>query len=389
MESSRIMKKTIILIILFFLSCQIYSQIGFNVSNEYNKVNKQIAKQTQWMAKNHLSKNYVILFAPGFLSNSFTETFIEYCMKLDISVFIKEALQKFLPEKIKNLRLGDYYHKQIEFLRNNSIQAHLLEYESEDDPHSNAVEILKQIIAKTKYKKAILVTHSKGGVDTGVALCGWAQLQLNQKGNFSDLSQKQRNFLAIVKKNVSPNGNFLNLNNRVHGWIAQESAFRGSPIADAIVNGNQILSTFAYGLLKFLGGSKKSLQSLVQSVREKWITENAVFLNYVVKNIPTISISAYKNNPLGIYSLQDALIKFKLKEYFDTFLAPTRNFMYKKGICSDGLVPWKNSIIDGSDYVIFNKMDHAAPVMDNFFDNIDRIHFLKVQLQMILNRRNE
>lgn len=368
----------------FFLLAQEEAIEAKQVQEKYENALQRITHQRNWPAEKELKK-YIVLFAPGFLSNSFTETFLEYCIKQDIPDSVKLALQKFLPEKIKQLRLGDYYHDQIKFLQSRGIEACFLKFESEADPQTNALDILKQLMAKTSHKKAILVTHSKGGVDTGVALCGWMQLQLGMEKESNSL--KDQNFLSQAKNIVCYQGIFYKLEDRVAGWVAQESAFRGSPIADAVVKGNSAFSGLAYALLRFLGGNEKSLLSLVQETRQQWIQKNKQYLQNVVQTIPTISVCAYKKNPDGIYSLGDAVLKLKIKEYFDTFLAPVRNFMHKDGIDSDGLVPWKNAIIDGSEYIVFDNMDHAAPVMDNLVSNIDRIQFLKTLLQMVLDEK--
>lgn len=372
----------------FFCFCTIfcgfsqeYDMNAIQVQEKYERAYQRIEQERNWPGENTLKEKYVVLFAPGFLSNSFTETFLEYCMKQDISDSVKLALQKFLPEKIKQLRLGDYYHDQISFLQSRGIESYFLKFESEADPQTNALDILRQLMAKTSRKKAILVTHSKGGVDTGVAFCAWMQIQLGMEKE--SIAAKDQNFLSQAKNIVSPQGILIKFEERVAGWVAQESAFRGSPIADAVVQGNAALSGLAYSLLKFLGGNEKSLQSLVQATRQEWIQKNKEYLHNVVSSIPVISVSAYKKNPDGIYSLSDAILKLKLKEYFDSILSPVRNFMHNQGVESDGLVPWKNAIIDGSEYIVFDNMDHAAPVMDNLVSNIDRIHFLKTLLQIL------
>lgn len=371
----------------FFCLAQEESYVCIDAKKQYLETSTRLIAERSWTVENLLREKYVVLFIPGFLSNSFTETFLEYCLKMDLPESVKIGLKQFLPEKIKQLRLGDYYHDQIQFLNGLGIEAYLLKFESEADPQVNAVDILRQIMILTHKKKAILVTHSKGGVDTGVALCAWMQIQLNMAQDVTSLNAQDVNLLVKVRELIAPQGILVKMEERVGAWIAEESAFRGSPIADAVVEKNVILSTLAYGLLKFLGGNEKSLKSLVQSVRKEWIEKNKLYLHNVVQTISILSVSAYKKNPDGIYSLGEAILKFKVKEYFDTFLAPVRNFMQNQGIESDGLVPWKNAIIDGSQYLLFDSMDHAAPVMDNLVANIDRIAFLKTLLQMILERQ--
>ena len=357
---------------------------GVNVKTKFEQISQKIQKGS-WPSKAELQKKYVVLFAPGFLSNSFTETFLEYCMKQDLPSWIKDSLQ-YLPDAIKNLRLGDYYHDQIQFLREQGIEAYFLKYESEAGPEENAFDILQQILDRTGKKKAIVVSHSKGGVDTGVALCGWIQIQYGFKTATEDLTLKELKFIDKARRLLTVNGKVLSMKDRVYGWLAVQSAFRGSPVADEVVNSPAGFPQLAYALLEFLGGNQKSLLSLVQAEREQWIQSHMEPLQKVVQSIPVLSISTYKKNPDGIYSLKDAIFKFKLSKYFDTFLAPVRNSMHKNGYFSDGLVPWQNAIIDGSDYLLFDSMDHAAPVMDNLVSNIDRIHLLKTALQMLLEK---
>jgi pimeloyl-ACP methyl ester carboxylesterase len=220
-------------------------------------------------------------------------------------------------------------------------------------------------------KKVILVTHSKGGLDTLHALVGAP---------------------ALAKK--------------VIGWVALQSPFYGSPLAD---------STFApvnEVLLAALGGNGQSVEDLEVETRVAYMHEHRSEIKRLMRRIPVIAgytvyesttsvrgfartlasgvfsaelireISAalslnYAQTPTDLprivsQSVNEAvdLIRARVEEAasaavatIDVMTFPNAYLRDIEGVPNDGLVPARSTTLPGATHRELSVGDHASPVM--------------------------
>lgn len=261
-------------------------------------------------------RSYKILFVPGFLSD-----------------VVIAAGSYSLMEKIK---AGQYFDEQLAWMKEAGIDAERVVIESEESPKHNASVIAAAVRAAGK--PVIIVSHSKGGLDTLEAL-------------------------------VSDAG----LPERIRGWIPIQAPFLGSPVADDIV-GRAFLRGPAFALMRSLEGSEKSLVSMTAPFRAAYYERHRDRISELLgPRSPTRIIcfaSWQENEPFRI----------------DTFLELSRDAMAKRGIENDGLVPWKSAILPGCAYAAVSGIDHAVPVMATNERPFDRVRFTKTLLSLLLAR---
>jgi len=243
---------------------------------------------------------YKILLIPGVLSES----------------FFKESNQKL---KV-NFIVGEIFNDHEEFLKSHKMDYQKLVLESEQSPQFNSFEIEKAIL-KSK-KKLILFSHSKGGLDT----------------------------LMAIKRNPA-------LLKKIKGWVTVQTPFYGSSVADFFMK-FKVSNHITKWLFELLGGNIHGLTSLSMAVRENFMNkkENQQLIKKILKNIKLINFTSHRPNIPG----------------WDSPLEFFRNYAsFKKGK-NDGVVHLKSGRLKGADYIIEKNVDHLLTVV-----NCNRIKTLK------------
>ena len=153
-------------------------------------------------------------------------------------------------------------------MENQGIDAYIIDkvdgFDTEKDPSLNAPAIKKvaeDIREKHSDKKILFVTHSKGGVDVLTTLLAHSDL----------------------------------LKNDIGGWIAIQTPFEGTSLAD-IVTSTSISRFIVSEALKRLGGSKNSLNSLRTNIRKDRLKTNLNGIEDIVKEIPVLTFGSAFNS---------------------------------------------------------------------------------------------
>lgn len=255
-------------------------------------------------------QQYKIIFVPGFFANHI----------IDVGQALGGA----------RYRIGEYFDEQMKFLKNEGIECERLRVNSEAEAELNAPLVAAAI--RSADKPVLIISHSKGGLDTLEALI------------------RDTSLLAKVK-----------------GWVPMQAPFEGTPVAD-FVDSNEVLNPIAITLLQALGGTKNVLHSLRQTTRDEYLERNSNAIQMILNKVPTLSFSSWKasgSNP------------------FDTPFAPIRDAMEYYGISNDGLVPWESQILRGSSYVGVPDVDHLIPVMYSYFGPYNRILLIRTLLAVL------
>ena len=163
-------------------------------------------------------------------------------------------------------------------------------------------------------KPVILLTHSKGAVDTLEAL----------------LSEPT-------------------LRTKVRGWISLQGPFFGSPVADKLLDGSFLNPLIATVILVFLGGTSESAQGLTTGASLSYYRTHAAAIGQLMRDVPALAFASVLDRPPGAAA--------------NTALAMPHELMSRDGIRSDGLVPFDSAVLPDMDFVKVSGIDHIAPVM--------------------------
>jgi len=145
-------------------------------------------------------------------------------------------------------------------------------FDAENDEVSNAEAIRQAINDINSKDKLLLITHSKGSVDT----------------------------LVCLESNPTSR-------DKVGGWISIQGAIGGSPVADFAVAALNVANTagrtrgipvnlIVAGFFSLvLGGSRKSLDNLQQSIRGQYLKRNGTSIALWNKNFPVVAYGSGAN----------------------------------------------------------------------------------------------
>lgn len=184
-------------------------------------------------------------------------------------------------------------------------------------------------------RPVVLITHSKGSVDTLEAL-----------------------------RSEPP------LRDKVKAWVSLQGAFLGSPIADILLDGSVLDPAVSAAILGFLGGSMESAQGLTTTVSRKHYRDHAPAISEVMRKVPTVAFASALDGTPGAR--------------VETLLEIPRDLMWRKGIRSDGLVPTEAAVLPGMNFVKIAGVDHIAPVMPAL-TRFDRVRMTKALLLLALD----
>lgn len=266
---------------------------------------------------------YHVLFVRGFLSSGIID--------VDTS---EQELQA---------RIGPQYKQQKNWMEANGISHQIADIGPANSIQENGELIRKQIMNAPK--PVLLVTHSKGSIDSLEALI-----------DHPDVRRKTA------------------------GWVSIQGSFLGSPVADWVLN-NSVLSDLAFHLLEEIGGTRESLKQLGTERRNEYTRKHREGIETVRRDVPMISFTSYKSEDSQGFLDPDEL---------DTILEPFRDAIVKhRGLKNDGLMPWKFSILPGSRYIKIKGVDHFTSVSDSNIVEFNHVLLFKTLLAMIVEQQSQ
>ncbi len=221
-----------------------------------------------------------------------------------------------------------YFDEQLAWLKRLGVETSRLSMKSEDSVAQNAPAVEAAI--RSSDKPVILIAHSKGGLDTLEAL----------------LSDR-----ALLSK--------------VRGLITLQSPFSGTPVADYVV-AHTTLDDIAVDLLLKLGGNKESMINMTTDNRVPYMEANSAGVAAVEAAVPVLSVATWKDPVPG---------------KFDTKLKPVRDFLLRRGLRNDGLVPVSSALLPGSYYIKIPGLDHTVTVRPSNYIPLDRVAMTKALLR--------
>jgi len=265
-------------------------------------------------AQSPVFKNYKILFLTGFLSKEIS-------------------------------RLYQYFDEQMAFFSSLGIENERLKLLSAQGIEQNAAIIIQHI--KNETKPVIIFSHSKGGLDLLHAL-----------------------IISGLKKDTD-------WTKKIKGWIALQSPFYGSPVADDFDK----IRLVSNGILSLLQGEYQALQDLMVKSRILYMNTYAQEVQFWTKQIPIITLATYIQMP----RVKDAFTLFFLGGK-NSILSGLRDYYYKKKILIDGLNPYQSAILPDTFYILLTEVDHLSTVSKNKYNQFNRIDFTKRVLILLLKK---
>ena len=221
-----------------------------------------------------------------------------------------------------------YFADQMRWLASIGVEREKVAVKSRQGVAINAPIVAAAIRDSTR--PVVLVTHSKGSVDTLEALRAAPSLRA-----------------------------------RVKGWVSLQGAFLGSPIADMLLDGSLVDPAVAIAMLGFLGGTQDSAQGLTTKASLAYHREHAAAIAAVLREVPTIAFASALDGAPGARA--------------KTLLEIPRELMWRERIRSDGLVPLDAAVLPGMDFVKVSGVDHIAPVMPAL-EAFDRVRMTQALL---------
>lgn len=233
--------------------------------------------------------------------------------------------------------LFDFLGEQVAALRAAGLEVALARTDSEGSVRGNGRVLLGQIAESDR--PLCLLSHSKGGLDVLEAL----------------VRAEDR----VLEK--------------VRCWIALQSPFAGSPLADLALE-NWLLSKTADYLLPALGGTAQSLGDLSVAERRAYLAKNRTRIAEVLQRIAVLSYASFidADETSGISAGIGARVLSWSSEH---------------DMPSDGLVPVDSAILPGTHYIVAEGVDHNVTVSGSLLlaDDFDRVMLLKLLLNLVLS----
>ncbi|HEX4923733.1 MAG TPA: hypothetical protein VFV50_06590 [Bdellovibrionales bacterium] len=255
-------------------------------------------------------RNYKVIFVQGIMGN-----YVDFMGKLIMNKFDQY----------------EYFYEHMDWLKSVGVEYERLKTDTEDTIEANAILVERAVRASSK--PVVLVAHSKGGLETLIAL------------------------------NDSPS-----LYPKVKGVLFMQSPFYGTPVADYLSD-NPVWDFLANFVLAILGGSNKAMHNLTSYERVPWMQKWDFLVQHVVKELRVLCFSTWKDDEPN---RRDSMFEF------------SRNKVkVDGGIDNDGLVPWNSMILPNSRYVRFEGHDHGSTVTANKYIQLDRPRFFRSLLQTL------
>ena len=221
-----------------------------------------------------------------------------------------------------------YYADQLRWLSAGGVTHLKVAISSGDSTAVNGPLIAAAI--RDSAKPVLIISHSKGSVDTLEAL-------------LSDPA----------------------LRSKVKGWVSLQGAFFGSPVADKLLDGSLLNPLVAHVILGLLGATRESAQGLTTTVSLAYYRERAAAISQLLREIPSIAFASAVNSTAGAEPATSLEIPHEL--------------MARDGIRNDGLIPLDAAVLPGMDFVKLNGIDHIAPVMPAR-RHLNRVHMTQALL---------
>ncbi|MDC0254290.1 hypothetical protein OAK75_05285 [Bacteriovoracales bacterium] len=240
---------------------------------------------------------------------------------------------------------ADSFYQQKAYLKKLGIPFKEIDIATNGDPEENGDTIAKAILSSPR--DALVVSHSKGGLDVLYSLLRHPELK-----------------------------------KKVKGWVSLQTPFFGTPLSET---GKSFwpLSAFSRLFLFAVTNGTDSVGSMNQPFRQAFYERNQDLIDKVLKEVPTIGLGTW-----FLYRPSSEKSLFELPKTKKSVLHPFIAKIYETDGPNDGLVPLKSTCLPNMKCYFVGGLDHANPVMMpgpfNDMGKDKRIHLTRVFLHLML-----
>jgi hypothetical protein len=228
---------------------------------------------------------------------------------------------------LRALRVGEYFNEQRKWLQANKIQVQTAVIDSEDTVAENGADLA--LLIEAAKKPLIIVSHSKGGMETLEAL--------------------------LQRPELRP---------KVKLWISLQTPFAGSEVADFVYSHESLRSASRKLLEDCWDGNLDSLKEMQTNLRLQYMHRNYIAIEKLSSEVRIIAVGSSikeKGAPGGLPAM-----------------LPLVEIMNSRGAGpNDGLVSLFSSKLPGARFQFIPQMDHADPVMPFPGRTYDRLGLFK------------
>lgn len=266
-------------------------------------------------------KNTEVIFIPGHMSETFVAS--DHRSRIDFSVITK-----------------DYFGNHLRSLKDLGIPARRLLASSASV--STTIDEIAGVFATTQ-RPLLFFTHSLGG-------------------------------MALLDYLISHPEKW----DRVSGIIFLQSPFSGAPVA-SVSKKFPALAT----LFPFVHTSKEVVEYLSNENRENFILKNEAILLELTSRVRIITVAGVANNYRSLFSTSITLIRSGcLKTFRGKCVGPV---LYPGPYDnSDGMVPFRSSLLPETDFVVLKGADHGETVLQIPFRGYDHKKLTAALLKFML-----
>jgi hypothetical protein len=305
---------------------EFYGQHREQLEKAWNQVQKRPYEEDQ-----QNFKNYTIYLVSGISTQNYPPL-----------VSVIRALGFYLPKETANS-----FQQQKNYFKKKQIKFKEVSIYTNGDPDENG-DLLAKTIFSSPNEKAIIISHSKGGVDV-----------LHSFMKYPELKEK------------------------VHGWITLQTPFFGTPLAK-LGQDSWIFQPLTRFIQFILTNGKDSVGSLDQNFRHTYYERNKNDIAQLTEELPIIGLGSW-----FLYGpSSDEKSFFPLPKTNKSLLDPFIRIIFETDGINDGLVPLKSTCLPGIKCFTIGNLDHANPVMKTgIFHDIGtkkRIHLTRVFLYLLL-----
>jgi len=237
---------------------------------------------------------------------------------------------------IPSVNLGNefgYMAGIYNWLAEEGIDAEIADVETEDTVAANAERLVG--IVGAGESPICFVTHSKGGLDVMEYLRRATPGQLD----------------------------------RVACWIAMQTPFGGSPVAD-LARDVPGLPDLMDAVLPVLGGRGESLIDLTTEARARYLDVHGKEIAAVFEVVPTLCVATYVDDP-GNFARPTS------------WSYPTLVWMHEKQVPSDGLVPVRSAVDICPRSITIAGLDHTGIVSPGLVAPIDQTALMRILFHLV------
>jgi len=211
--------------------------------------------------------------------------------------------------------------REIELLNKAGIDAEIGPFKTEERPEENG-EILFKVISASK-KPVIIISHSKGGIDTLYGL--------------------------IAHPEIWP---------KVGGWISIQTPIYGTELADLFLENSITEIPLRLLLEGIMGGDWPAIETLTVANMSDFHKKNQEKVKRLIKEVPILSVATYfeVKSPL-----EDLLIPLSEKSAFAILNNSLSNI---GGIPNDGFTSVSAACLKGTPCLVLDNVDHGSLVAD-------------------------